>query len=129
VPAATWELGVGREGLYGGVAAPLRHVVRPAFRVDPRREAEAGSGLALFEMPFDEFLEHWLPPDRRYDVIVLDGLPSAQDVRRWFEACRACATPTTSWVIVAAPEILAAVRANLPVTAAQLQSTDESSAW
>jgi hypothetical protein len=32
-------------------------------------------------------------------------------------------------VIVAAPEILAAVRANLPVTAAQLQSTDESSAW
>jgi hypothetical protein len=121
------ELGVGREGLYGGVAAPLRHVVRPAFRVDPRRESEPGSGLALFEMPFDEFLEHWLPPDRRYDVIVLDGLPSAQDVQRWFEACRACATPTTSWVIAAAPEILAAVRTNLPVTAAQLQSTEEGS--
>jgi hypothetical protein len=121
--ASYLELGLGREGLYGGVTAQVRDVVRPAFRVDPRREA--GSDLALFEMPFAEFFEHCLPRDRRYDVIVLDGLPSAEEVQHWFAACRAHATPTTSWVIAAAPEILAAVRTSLPVTAAQLQSTDE----
>jgi hypothetical protein len=119
------ELGVGRDGLYGGVAAPVRDVVRPAFRVDPRREA--GSGLTLFEMPFAEFFEHGLPPDRRYDVIVLDGLSSAADVQRWFEACQACATPATGWVIAAAPEVLATVRASLPLATAQLQSTEEGS--
>lgn len=98
------ELGPGRDGIYAAVASPLRHVVRPMFRSDPRRTSE--DGLALFEMPFDEYFEYFVPGDLRYDAIVLDGFRSLAELKQWYQASRSHAHANTTWVVSGAADVI-----------------------
>lgn len=98
------ELGTGRDSLYASVASPVRHVVRPAFRTDPRRAT--ADGVALFEMPFEEFFEYFVPGEQRYDAIVLDGFRSHAELRQWYQASRSHAHAGTTWVICGDPDVL-----------------------
>lgn len=116
------ELGTGRDGLYGEVGAPLRHVVRPRFRGDPRRVAS--EGLALFEMPFEEFFEYFATRDRHYDVIVLDGFRSAADLEQWYAASQPHAHAATTWIVTAAAGALDGFARSAGMSA-RLESTDE----
>lgn len=94
------EVGSGAQGLYPDVDVPARHVVKPAFEIDPRTVEAAG--LQLFEMPPDEFFTYLADPSQAYDLIVLDEPASDEEALHWLAASRRHAGPSTVWLLRAA---------------------------
>ncbi len=74
---------------------PLRHIVSEVFPFDPR--ARAGDGLALYEMPPADYFEHLVGPERRFDLIVIDG--AADPATEWVAAAREHTHTDTTWLI------------------------------
>lgn len=71
-------------------------VVRPSFAVDPR---VATDGVRRFEMPPHEYLELAIAQERRYDVIVLAGPWSAEQLVDLRARSEPVATTGTAWVL------------------------------
>jgi len=80
-----------------GLDVPVRNIVSPAFPFDPRGLQSVG--LELFEMPPAEFFEHLVAPDRRYDLVVLDGPTLTADLPEWITSCQRHAHAGTTWLV------------------------------
>jgi len=95
------EVGSGIHGLWPDVEVATRHVVRPAFAIDPRGVREPG--LELFEMPAADYFDHLAEPSQAFDLIVLDEPASAEESAAWMEATGRQAGSGTIWIVRSSP--------------------------
>jgi hypothetical protein len=89
------EIGVLFGGTFAGVNVPVRHGVDPHLRVEP--QALTGPGVELFSMTSDRFFSSGNVTT--YDLVMIDGLHTYEQVFRDFLGSMSHAHERTIWLI------------------------------